>query len=335
MQTSDQIKISMSESIVLKSGMTVSWLRSLTNHTQLMALFSQPTARALAILDLLMANPNQAFGLTEMTRRLNLNKATCHAILTTMSSYGYLVQHPKTRAYRLGPSIMAAGNAAFAQFPVLEYARPELERLESELGVSFAVTGRSQTHVVLLALYGSASTLIDQFQLGLRVPNTAPLGACFIAWAPAKYLEQWLSRAHEAMGDYDEMLDRRLRFSVIAISKRGYEVVLKTRAEEELHRRLEKIQNARNLKDLEEITQNFQRSVCIENLHLDHFEPKTRYQISSINVPVFAYKEMPALNFTAGSFRQPVSGAEIAHIAERMRSAAQRVTERARSQGTD
>ena len=29
-----------------------------------MALFSQPTARALAILDLLMANPHQAFGLT-------------------------------------------------------------------------------------------------------------------------------------------------------------------------------------------------------------------------------------------------------------------------------
>ncbi|MCB1845390.1 MAG: hypothetical protein KDI09_20650, partial [Halioglobus sp.] len=27
-----------------------------------------------------MANPHQAFGLTEMTRRLNLNKATCHAI---------------------------------------------------------------------------------------------------------------------------------------------------------------------------------------------------------------------------------------------------------------
>ena len=80
-----------------------------------MALFSQPTARALAILDLLMANPDQAFGLTEMTRRLNLNKATCHAILTTMSTYGFLVQHPKTKAYRLGPSIIAAGNAAFAR----------------------------------------------------------------------------------------------------------------------------------------------------------------------------------------------------------------------------
>ena len=39
-----------------------------------MALFSRPTARVLAILDLLMANPSQGFGLTEMTRRLGLNK---------------------------------------------------------------------------------------------------------------------------------------------------------------------------------------------------------------------------------------------------------------------
>ncbi len=150
-----------------------------------MALFSQPTARALAILDLLMANPNQAFGLTEMTRRLNLNKATCHAILTTMANYGFLVQHPKTKAYRLGPSIIAAGNAAFAQFPVLEYARPELEGLQNDLDLGFAVTGRSKLHMVLLAMYGHASPLLASFQLGLRLPNTAPVAACFTAFSPA------------------------------------------------------------------------------------------------------------------------------------------------------
>ena len=182
-----------------------------------MALFSQPTARALAILDLLMANPHQAFGLTEMTRRLNLNKATCHAILTTMSNYGFLVQHPKTKAYRLGPSIIAAGNAAFAQFPVLEYARPELERLQNDLGIGFAVTGRSKMHMVLLALYGRAAPLIDSFQLGLRLPNTAPVAACFTAFSPAKYLEAWLTRAHESRDGYNEKLDQKLRVSLIAI----------------------------------------------------------------------------------------------------------------------
>lgn len=298
-----------------------------------MALFSQPTARALAILDLLMANPDKAFGLTEMTRRLSLNKATCHAILTTMSTYGFLVQHPKTKAYRLGPSIIAAGNAAFAQFPVLEYARPVLESLEGELDIGFAATGRSKAHVVLLAMYGNATPLIDHFQLGLRLPNAAPIGACFTAWSPAKHLEAWLTRAHEARGEYNEKLDQRLRMSVIGIRARGFEVILKTRAEEELAAKLMQIQNAWNLKDLEEITENYQRALCEEQVHLDRIDPKAHYRISTINVPVFAYKQLPALCFAAGSFKEPVSGAEIERVARRMQAAAEEVTEKARSRG--
>ena len=298
-----------------------------------MALFSQPTARALAILDLLMANPHQSFGLTEMTRRLNLNKATCHAILTTMATYGFLVQHPKTKAYRLGPSIIAAGNAAFAQFPVLEYARPALESLENDLDIGFAVTGRSKAHVVLLALYGSASSLIDNFQLGLRLPNVAPIGACFTAWSPAKHLEAWLTSAHDARGGYNEKLDQRLRMSVIGIRARGFEVTLKTQAETELHENLKQIHNAWNLKDLEEITANYQRALCDEYVHLDRIDPRANYNVSTINVPVFAYKQMPALCFAAGSFTKPISGAEIERIAERMRTAAEEVTQVARSHG--
>jgi DNA-binding IclR family transcriptional regulator len=295
------------------------------------ALFSQPTARALAILDLLMANPHQAFGLTEMTRRLNLNKATCHAILTTMATYGFLVQHPKTKAYRLGPSIIAAGNAAFAQFPVLEYARPALEALEDELEIGFAVTGRSKAHVVLLALYGTASALIDNFQLGLRLPNVAPIGACFTAWSPAKHLEAWLTAAHDARGEYNEKLDQRLRMSVISIRARGFEITLKTRAEAQLHENLMALQNAWSLKELEEITHKYQLALCDEYVHLDRIDPKASYNVSTINVPVFAYKQMPALCFAAGSFHKPTTGADIERIAGRMQVAAEEITQVARS----
>jgi len=297
------------------------------------ALFSQPTARALAILDLLMANPHQAFGLTEMTRRLNLNKATCHAILTTMATYGFLVQHPKTKAYRLGPSIIAAGNAAFAQFPVLEYARPALESLASDLDIGFAVIGHSKSHVVLLALYGNASALIDSFQLGLRLPNIAPIGACFTAWSPARHLEAWLTAAHEARGEYDEKLDRRLRMSVIGIRARGFEVALKTRAEAKLHKNLERIHNAWNLKDLEQTAENYQRALCEECVHLDRIDPRARYDVSTINVPDFAYRKLPEICFAAGSFHKPVSGAEIERVARRMQTAAKEVTQIALDRG--
>jgi DNA-binding IclR family transcriptional regulator len=290
------------------------------------ALFSQPTARALAILDLLMANPHQAFGLTEMTRRLNLNKATCHAILTTMANYGFLVQDPKTKAYRLGPSIIAAGNAAFAQFPVLEYARPELEALQNDLGIGFAVTGRSKMHLVLLALYGRATPLIDSFQLGLRLPNTAPVAACFTAFSDAKYLEAWLTRAHATRGGYNEKLDQKLRVSLIAIRARGYEVALQTRAEAELRMELSRIHNAWSLTELEHAANKYQHDICDEHFHLDRIDLKTRYEISTITVPVFVFKEIPVMCFVAGSFDKAISGAQIEEIAARMKDSAGRVT---------
>ena len=291
-----------------------------------MALFSQPTARALAILDLLMANPDQAFGLTEMTRRLNLNKATCHAILTTMANYGFLVQHPKTKAYRLGPSIIAAGNAAFAQFPVLEYARPELEGLTNDLDVGFAVTGRSKQHMVLLALYGQAADLINSFQLGLRLPNNAPVAACFTAFSPAKHLEAWLTRAHKSRGGYNEKLDQKLRVSVIGIRARGYEVTLKTKAEAELTRELSRIHNSWSLTELEDAANKYQHDLCDEYYHLDRIDPKARYDISTISVPVFVENKLPVVCFVAGSFKQPTTPAEVEDIAARMKQSAERVT---------
>ena len=290
------------------------------------ALFSQPTARALAILDLLMANPTQAFGLTEMTRRLDLNKATCHAILTTMANYGFLVQHPQTKAYRLGPSIIAAGNAAFVQFPVLEYARPELEALQSDLNIGFAVTGRSKLHQVLLALYGHATPLIDSFQLGLRLPNTAPVAACFTAFSPARELEAWLSRAHQARGGYDEKLDQKLRVAAIGIRARGYEVTLRTRAEAKLEAELKRIHDAWSLSALEAAANQFQYDLCDEFYHLDRIEPKSRYEVSTIAVPIFVLKEVPMLCFVAGSFDKAISGAQIGDIAARMQESADRVT---------
>jgi DNA-binding IclR family transcriptional regulator len=294
------------------------------------ALFSQPTARALAILDLLMANPHQAFGLTEMTRRLNLNKATCHAILTTMANYGFLVQHPKTKAYRLGPSIIAAGNAAFAQFPVLEYARPELERLQSELDIGFAATGRSKLHQVLLALYGRASPLIETFQLGLRLPNNAPVAACYTAFSPANQLEDWLRRGHESRGEYNEKLDQKLRISLISIRTRGYEVTLKTNAEAQLHKELARIHNSWSLTELDDAANQYQRDLCDEHYHLDRIDPKARYDVSTISVPVFVSKEVPVMCFVAGSMEQPISGARIEEIAQRMQQSANQITDLAR-----
>lgn len=295
-----------------------------------MALFSKPTARALAILDLLMANPQKSFGLTEMTRRLKLNKATCHAILTTMGHYGFLVQHPSTKAYRLGPSIIAAGNSANAQFPVLEFARPEMEILTAELGMGCGAMGRTSHHVVLLAHYGAAASFESPFQQGLRLPNIAPLGACFMAWSPPKQLQSWLTAAHESQGTYNEKLDQSLRITVIGINARGFEVTLKTTAEERLTSRLSEICNDWSLDALEQCTAHYQHALCQESYHLDRIEQNTSYSVSNISVPIFGANEHPELVFTVGSINKDLMGSDINDIAQRLKESSVRITQAAR-----
>ncbi len=208
-----------------------------------MPLFSQPTARTVSIIELLTAHPHQGFGLTEISRRLGLNKATCHSILSTLSSFGFLLQDPMSRLYYLGPSIIAAGNAALGAFPVIDYARHALRSLSEEFDFSFSIIGRSQSHVVLLST-STPSTPEEPFRLGLRIPYIAPLGATFIAWSPAKTLERWLKECHETVGDYDDAFDQQLRISVICIRSRGYEVNLKTKADEIFFEELKQIRGS-------------------------------------------------------------------------------------------
>lgn len=290
-----------------------------------MALFSKPTARALAILDLLTANPQESYGLTEVTRKLGLNKATCHAILTTMAHYGFLVQDPRSKAYRLGPNIVAAGNAAFAQFPILEYARSELEVLSNQLGMGCGAAGRSGSHLVLLAHYGHSNPMLSPFQLGMRLPFMAPLGASFIAWSPAKQLEAWLATGEQRLGDvFDDKLDQKLRISVIAIRARGFEVTLKTAAEESLQEGLAKIEGTWNLEALETVTREYQTSLLNSHYHLDRIDPATRYPVCNITVPVLGYDQLPELIFSTGSINRELSGAEILEIAEQLKAAAER-----------
>jgi DNA-binding IclR family transcriptional regulator len=176
--------------------------------------------------------------------------------------------------------------------------------------------------------------LLDSFQLGLRLPNTAPLAACFTAFSPARELEAWLSRAHEARGVYDEKLDQKLRVAAIGIRARGYEVTLRTKAEARLTAELSRIHSAWSLTALEEAANQFQHDLCDEFYHLDRIDPKARYDVSTISVPIFAYKEVPVLCFVAGSFDKSLSGSQIDEIATRMKESADRVTRLAAGQET-
>jgi len=91
--------------------------------------------RAVAVLNLLAAHPQQRYTLSEIARDLKLNKATLHAILGALTDEGYLVRDPAAKSYALGPALVALGNSAVSTYPAAECAVPEMRALTDELGL--------------------------------------------------------------------------------------------------------------------------------------------------------------------------------------------------------
>jgi DNA-binding IclR family transcriptional regulator len=173
--------------------------------------------RAVKVLDFLAAHPAERFGVSELARRLEISKATCHAVVSSLSEAGYLLRHPGQLTYSLGPGVIALGAAAQARFGALDVARDELPELADELGVECIVSAAVGHEIVLLARAGPQTALGLAASVGQRVPLAPPLGAVFLAWSPAEVVEDWLQRS----GSKGAQRDRH-QAALAEVRRRGY-----------------------------------------------------------------------------------------------------------------
>ena len=70
----------------------------------------QSVDRAVRILKALAAGPGR-LGVSELSARLGLAKATVHGLLRTLEAHELVAQDPETGKYSLGPGVLQLGNA--------------------------------------------------------------------------------------------------------------------------------------------------------------------------------------------------------------------------------
>ncbi len=87
---------------------------------------SQTLRRGLSILRLLTDCGPHGLGISEVARRIGLNKATAIRLAKALLEEGFLVQHPDTQCYRLGPEAFAVGLAAEPNYRLQRVAAPML-----------------------------------------------------------------------------------------------------------------------------------------------------------------------------------------------------------------
>ena len=153
--------------------------------------------RTVTLLKYLAEHPRERFTLSDIARRLEFNKATCHAMLNELVSQGMLIRHPADKAYMLGPALVNLGTAAAIDAnEALDIARGEMRAIREELDVTCVASSMIGNDIVVLARADVSRPIFGYLPVGHRNPATPPYGGEFFAWAREDEVELWLDR-HE------------------------------------------------------------------------------------------------------------------------------------------
>lgn len=261
--------------------------------------------RVTEILDFLADNPRDAFSLSELARRLDLNKASAHATLNALTDRGYLLRHPTRKDYRLGPRLIAVGEAAREQYPLVDFARDELRRLSADLGTECVASAPVGDEMVIVDRAGPVRPIGVSVAVGFRFPLVPPMGTVFMAWSPPDAIDEWLRRVGPDVGEAELA---RYRVALAAVRERGYSAGL----------------DADGSRSLAEARAGEVDGAEYQLLELGGAE---EYRVTTIGAPVFDADGTVALGVFIVGFRDALTAEQVPDVAERLLKATGAITE--------
>jgi DNA-binding IclR family transcriptional regulator len=258
-----------------------------------------------------------------MARRLDLNKATCHALLMTLTDAGYLLRHPTRMTYMLGPSLVAIGSAAQGQFQAVDFAREEMRALAEETSLECIASTVVGEEIVILSRSGAPLPFGTSVSLGQRLPLVPPLGSVFMAWAPPEDLDGWLQRQHSWASE--EQLDR-YQAALAAVRRRGFAVSLDADARLQVGQALASLGNEGKTQPVRGMLERLLDDLSRDDYFLIEIEPEAPYKVNTMGAPVFGPTGGVELGLFLVGFRGVLQGDEVMEHGERLAQATRNVT---------
>lgn len=178
---------------------------------------SPPTDRVIDILEFLSSRPTSPLSLTAISREVDQNLATCHAVTVTLEDRGWLARDEETKEFTLGVGALSFGRAAAAAHPVVALARAELHGLASDLEMQAT---NALPEGEMLTIVDAVGGLNASAIVGHRVPHAPPFGSVFLAWASEQQRASWLARTPGIADDLANLI----RESLDETKARGYAI---------------------------------------------------------------------------------------------------------------
>jgi DNA-binding IclR family transcriptional regulator len=275
---------------------------------------SNSVLRAATLLQVLAEDPSSAWSLAEMARRADLSYASAHSVASALEESGLVRRHPRTRAYTLGPALIALGAAAQRGYRVVDDALPEMERLSHDLGLGCLASARVGDDMLMLAVTGPPQPFGSRVQVGERVPIAPPLGLAFIAWADAATIEDYLDLSGRKLTAAER---RQYSEALMIVRERGYGVVLDSSTR---HRLADLLRTSRGLDDSR---RHHEVDEILVELALDDYallrgDEGAEYAVTGLTAPVFTPDGDVVLVLTLVGFVGPLRADALPRYAARM-----------------
>lgn len=180
--------------------------------------------KALTLLDAI-SRLDKEVGLSDIARHCALDKATARRFLVELEKHGFVEQDPDTKRYRIGGAPVRLARIREARFPFLTLAIPFVKELASTSGETvhlseFVADRLSTVHVEDLPR--AHRVIVD---IGSALPfHATASGHAFLAFCPARQIEDALSMPLEAFTEYTITSKTELRRLLVETAHRGYSI---------------------------------------------------------------------------------------------------------------
>jgi DNA-binding IclR family transcriptional regulator len=186
---------------------------------------SPAVVRAARLLHVIAAEPRTDFTLSELARRLGLSRASCHPLLLGLVGEGLVVRKNPEATYRLGPALLALGEAARSSIDVIDLADTELVRLRDQFGAcAMAGSVVAADTVLILSGHPVPHPLGYTVTAGTRIPLKAPTGPIYVAWEAADVVAAWCDRSDASLS---KTRRREIDRDLATIRRRGWSATIR------------------------------------------------------------------------------------------------------------
>lgn len=148
----------------------------------------ESVAAVLKVFAILQALSEQSEnGISEMSVRLAMPKATVYRFLQTMLTLGYVQQEADTERYRLTMKVFELGSKALSQTDLVEVAKDHMQLLSDASGETVHLGSLIESEIIYLHKVDSRHMLGMYSRIGRRAPiHCTAIGKVLMAWESAE-----------------------------------------------------------------------------------------------------------------------------------------------------